>query len=213
MLAKRLMHIYKKLFDAFGPQHWWPAKTPEEVMFGAILAQNTAWKNVEQAIGALKDAGMLSFQSILNLETKDVAQLIRPARFMNLKARALQNYATYFYQRYKCSVRRMRQQPTDTLRQELLALYRIGPETADSILLYALGKPVFVIDVYTKRIMSRHGYLCMDDSYATFQALFMDNLPHEVPLYNEYHARLVRLGNLFCKPKPLCDNCPLKDVL
>lgn len=212
MISGKLMRIYRKLFDAFGPQHWWPATTPEEVMFGAILTQNTAWKNVEQAIAALKDAGVLSFRRVLNLDMQDLAQLIRPARFMNLKARALQCYATYFYQRYGCSVRRMKKQSTDKLREELLALYRIGPETADSILLYALEKPVFVIDVYTKRIMSRHGYLRMEDSYEAFQAFFMDNLPRDVPLYNEYHALLVRLGNQLCKPKPLCNQCPLKDL-
>ncbi|MCX8043353.1 MAG: endonuclease III domain-containing protein [Desulfobacterota bacterium] len=206
------MHIYKQLFRAFGPQHWWPAKTPEEVMFGAILAQNTSWKNVEQAILALKEAGLLSFRRIMSVATEELARLIRPARFMNLKAKALQNFATYFYQRYRCSITRMRLQQTELLRHELLGLYRIGPETADSILLYALEKPVFVIDVYTKRIMSRHGYLSMAHSYEEFQSLFMQNLPADVHLYNEYHALLVRLGNQLCKPRPLCEACPLKDI-
>lgn len=206
------MLIYHALLSAFGPQHWWPADTPEEVMLGAILTQNTAWKNVEQAIAALKAAGMLSFRRIADLDTGELARIIRPARFMNLKAAALQRYAEYFGDRYGFSVRRMRRQPTDRLREELLAVYRIGPETADSILLYALEKPVFVIDVYTKRIMSRHGYLSMEHSYADFQALFMKNLPEDVRLYNEYHALLVHVGNRLCRPKPLCDLCPLRNL-
>ena len=212
-VGRRLLQIYHALYAAFGPQHWWPADTPEEVMLGAILTQNTAWKNVEQAIAALKEAGMLSFQHIAALDTGELARLIRPARFMNLKARALQRYAEYFGDRYGYSIRRMQRQPAERLREELLAVYRIGPETADSILLYALAKPVFVIDVYTRRIMSRHGFLSMEHSYADFQALFMKNLPGDVALYNEYHALLVHLGNRLCRPKPLCSRCPLQTLL
>jgi len=206
------MRWYKTLLAAFGPQHWWPAKTAEEVIIGAILTQNTAWKNVEQAIAALRGAGALHFKAIVALETETLVELIRPARFMNLKARALQSFARFFGERYGYSIRRMKQKPTDELRKELLSLYRIGPETADSILLYALEKPVFVIDVYTKRIMSRHGFLSMGHSYEDFQALFMENLSADVQLYNEFHALLVHLGNRLCRPKPLCDQCPLRGI-
>lgn len=210
MHKQHLMNIYKRLLAAIGPQHWWPADTAEEVIFGAILTQNTSWKNVEQAIIALRQAGQLGFQQVAAMDEQELAQLIRPARFLNQKAQALKVFAAYFGKNYGFSIRRMQYKKTEALREELLGLYRIGPETADSILLYALGKPVFVIDVYTKRIFSRHGCLNMESPYSDFQNLFMDNLPCDAALYNEYHALLVHVGNRFCKPKPLCDTCPLR---
>ncbi len=204
--------MYRLLLDAFGPQHWWPAETAEEVLFGAILTQNTAWKNVEQAIAALKAAGMLNFRRIAAYDVNSLAELIRPARFMNLKARALLAFASFFGSRYGYSIQRMQCAPADRLREELLGVYRIGPETADSMLLYALAKPVFVIDAYTKRIMSRHGFLSLGHSYDDFQRFFMAHLPADVALYNEFHALLVRAGNCVCKPTPLCDRCPLRKL-
>jgi endonuclease-3 related protein len=207
--TKQLMAIYNKLYKAFGSQNWWPADTAEEVIFGAILTQSITWKNVEQAIAALKKRGKLSFKTVATMDERELAEIIRPARFLNQKARALKKYADYFGKKYRYSIIKMKKRELWSLREELLSLYRIGPETADSILLYALEKPIFVIDVYTKRILSRHGFLNMEDSYEDYQKLFMENLPGDVRLYNEYHALLVHLGNRFCKPKPLCDVCPL----
>jgi endonuclease-3 related protein len=207
--TKQLMNIYNRLYKAFGSRNWWPADTAEEVVFGAILTQSITWKNVEQAIVALKEQGKLSFQAVACMDEQKLAQIIRPARFLNQKARALKYFADYFGEKYGYSIIKMKKRELWTLRKELLSLYRIGPETADSILLYALEKPIFVIDGYTKRILSRHGFLNMEDSYEDYQKLFMENLSGDVRLYNEYHALLVHLGNRFCKPKPLCEACPL----
>jgi endonuclease-3 related protein len=212
MRKQNLMDIYTKLLTAIGPRHWWPAESAEEVIFGAILTQNTAWKNVEQAIAALRQAGKLGFKQVAALDAQTLAGLIRPARFLNQKAKALKAFADYFGKTCTFSIQRMRQKKTGPLREELLGLYRIGPETADSILLYALGKPVFVIDAYTKRIFSRHGWLSMEHPYEDFQNLFMDSLPRNAALYNEYHALLVHVGNRFCRPRPLCEQCPLQEL-
>jgi endonuclease III related protein len=209
MNARRLTGIYNKLHAAFGPRNWWPARTPEEVMFGAILTQNAAWSNVVQALQALKSQRLLSFRRIADADEQELALLVRPARYFNQKARALKEFAAYFGTRYNFSLSRMRRRDTLDLRDELLGVYRIGPETADSILLYALEKPIFVIDAYTKRILSRHGILSMQHSYDDFQQLFMKHLPPDTALYNDFHAQLVHLGNLYCKPKPLCGECPL----
>jgi len=206
---KQLMDIYDRLYTAFGSRHWWPAGSAEEVIIGAILTQNITWKNVKQAIAAMKAQRVLSFKAIAEMDEEKLAPVIRPARFLNQKARALKVFAEYFGRQYGYSLPRMKKRDLRELRDELLGLYRIGPETADSILLYALEKPVFVIDAYTKRIFSRHGFLPLEGSYAEYQKLFMDNLPLDVRLYNEYHALLVHLGNRFCKPKPLCTECPL----
>ena len=206
------MAIYNRLYKAFGSRNWWPADTAEEVMFGAILTQSITWKNVEKAIAALKERGKLSFKAVAIMDERELAKIIRPARFLNQKARALKKYADYFGEKYGYSITKMKKRELWLLREELLSLYRIGPETADSILLYALEKPVFVIDVYTKRILSRHGFLSMEDAYDNYQKLFMENLPGDVRLYNEFHALLVHLGSRFCKPKPLCDTCPLRTL-
>jgi endonuclease-3 related protein len=209
MLKPPLMKIYHTLLAAFGPRHWWPAKTSEEVIFGAILAQNTTWKNATRAIAALKNAENLSFKKIATMNLEELAELVRPARFLNQKAKALKTFADYFAKVYQCDIKKMKKFSLEKLREELLNLYRIGPETADSILLYALKKPIFVIDVYTKRILSQHGFMKSDDSYVEYQKFFMDNLPHDMQLYNEFHALIVHTGYLYCKPKPLCDECPL----
>lgn len=210
--TKQLMDIYNLLYTAFGSRHWWPAETAEEAIIGAILAQNITWKNVEQAIAALKARRALSFRALAAMDEEKLAPVIRPARFLNQKARALKVFAEYFGRQYGYSLQRMKKRDVRELRDELLGLYRIGQETADSILLYALEKPVFVIDAYTKRIFSRHGFLPLEGPYADYQKLFMDNLPPDVRLYNEYHALLVHLGNRFCKPKPLCAECPLRSL-
>ncbi len=211
MSSRRLLGMYQKLLAAFGPCNWWPADTPEEVIFGAILTQNAAWSNVVQALQALKGSRLLSFRRIAHADEQELARLVRPARYFNQKARALKEFAAWFGSRYNYSIARMRRRDTAELRDELLGVYRIGPETADSILLYALGKPVFVIDAYTKRILSRHGILSMQHSYADFQILFMQHLTPDTALYNDFHAQLVQLGNRYCKPRPLCDGCPLRE--
>jgi endonuclease-3 related protein len=208
----QLLDIYTRLFIAFGSRNWWPADTAEEVIFGAILTQNTSWKNAEQALAALKANRKLRFKTVAEMDIQALAELIRPARFLNQKAKALKTFAGYLGSHYGFSIKKMGRKDIGSLREELLSLYRIGPETADSILCYALEKPVFVIDVYTKRIFSRHGFLKIKDSYDDYQRLFMENLSRDVQLYNEYHALLVLLGNRFCKPKPLCAQCPLKHV-
>jgi len=212
MSQPSLLKIYESLLSAFGPRHWWPAKTSEEVIFGAILAQNTTWKNVKQAINALKEAEKLSFKDIAKIDSEELATLIRPARFLNQKAKALKVFADYFGTKYNFNIKKMKRLPLAHVREELLSLYRIGPETADSILLYALEKPIFVIDAYTKRIFSQHRFMKIDDSYEAYQKFFMDNLPHDVQIYNEFHALIVHTGYLYCKPKPLCEECPLSNL-
>ncbi len=162
------------------------------------------------ALQALKDAQVLSFRRIAAADEQELARLVRPARYFNQKARALKAFAGYFGSRYNYSIERMRRRDTLELRDELLGVYRIGPETADCILLYALEKPVFVIDAYTKRILSRHGILSAQHSYDDFQRLFMKLLPPDVALYNDFHAQLVKLGNTYCSPKPRCEVCPLR---
>lgn len=205
-----LLDIYTILLENLGHQHWWPADTAEEVIFGAILTQNITWKNVEQAIENLRQHRKLSFRALADTDEKELAELIRSSRYANQKARALKRFAAYFGEAYQYSIKRMAKQPLPRLREALLQQYGIGPETADSILLYALEKPVFVIDIYTKRIFSRHGFLTIETKYGLFQNLFMENLPEDVRLFNEYHALIVKTGNLFCKPTPRCDACPLK---
>lgn len=213
MAKPPLMKIYHTLLAAFGPRHWWPARTSEEVIFGAILTQNTTWKNAKRAIGELKNAGRLSFEAIKKMNEKKLGKLVKSARFFNQKAKALHVFADYFGNMYNFDIKKMKKFPLEKLREELLNLYRIGPETADSILLYALEKPIFVIDAYTKRIFSQHGLMKINDSYDTYQKFFMDNLPHDVQVYNEFHALIVHTGYLYCKPKPLCEECPLSHFL
>lgn len=207
-----LLNIYHTLKKAFGPRHWWPARTVQEVIAGAILAQNTSWENARKALTALKKANSLNFKAIHQIEEKVLAGMVRPARFFNQKAKALKTFAAYFADHYNFSLRRIKNRETLVLREELLSLYRIGPETADSILLYALNKPVFVIDAYTRRIFSRHGFIRGDESYDRVQSFFTGRLPCDTDLYNDYHAQIVFLGNRFCRPKPVCDGCPLKGI-
>ena len=209
--SRALDELYSRLRTTFGHRNWWPAKTAEEVIFGAILTQNVAWSGVELALAALRKAGRLRFKSIAAMDEAELAALIRPARFMNQKARALKSFADYFGRRYGFSIRRMKKCTAESLREQMLSLYRIGPETADSILLYALDKPVFVIDAYTKRICSRHGLLGPDAPYDVYQRFFIDRLACDAALYNDFHAQLVHLGNRFCKTRPLCRDCPLQD--
>jgi len=210
-LKKSLYGIYRRLYSYFGPQKWWPAQSRFEVMVAAVLTQNTNWSNVEKAIGNLKDKGLLKPHKLYSLKNARLAKLIRPAGYYNLKAKRLKNLLRFFILRYQGDMGRMALAEAKVLRQELLMVNGIGPETADSILLYGLGKPVFVVDTYTKRILSRHGIIEEGMDYDGVQRLFMLGLRKDAKLFNEYHALLVRLGKDFClKGKPRCLTCPLK---
>lgn len=209
--AERVNLIYQRLYSHFGPQYWWPAKEPFEVIVGAILTQNTNWQNVEKAIGNLKKYKLLGPGKIFKLPHKRLASIIRSAGYFNIKAKRIKSFLDFFIKYYNGSIKRMSKSDAASLRQQLLSVNGIGPETADSILLYALDKPVFVVDAYTKRIFSRHRLIPQDADYGEVQNLFMQNLNGGTKLFNEYHALLVRLGKEFClKNKPKCKICPLK---
>ncbi|MGB9715821.1 MAG: endonuclease III domain-containing protein [Thermodesulfovibrionales bacterium] len=208
----RLLEIYKKLYDTFGPQHWWPGETPFEIAVGAILTQNTNWGNVEKAISNLKKERALNPESIYYMKTESLASLIKPAGYFNVKAKRLKEFISFLMNEYHGSVERMKKEDVRNLRLKLLHINGIGPETADSILLYALDKPVFVVDAYTKRILSRHGFMEYDRNYEEFQELFHSSLKRDVRLFNEYHALFVKLGKIFCRKKPLCNGCPLEGI-
>jgi endonuclease-3 related protein len=209
MSAAAVLHeIHDLLLARFGPQHWWPGETPFEIMVGAVLTQNTSWQNVEKAVANLKEAGLLSPAALAELPPEVLAEQIRPAGCHNLKAGRLKNLLALIAA--QGGVDALLAQPTAALRELLLAVKGIGPETADSILLYAAGRPVFVVDAYTHRICSRHGLIGEESDYFQLQELFMDNLAEDAALFNEYHALLVRLGKEFCKKsKPKCEDCPL----
>jgi endonuclease-3 related protein len=205
-----LREIYRSLYKSFGPQHWWPGDTPFEIAVGAILTQNTNWGNVEKAIQNLKSRDALSAKVINAMPAEKVAELIRPAGYFNIKTQRLKSFINFLVKEHHGSMKKMKSGETQLLREQLLSVNGIGPETADSILLYALGKPVFVIDAYTKRVLSRHRILDDRRSYDEFQSLFHATLKKDEKLFNEYHALFVKLGKTFCrKSKPLCDTCPL----
>jgi endonuclease-3 related protein len=206
----RLLEIYHRLQDCFGPQHWWPGETPFEVAVGAILTQNTSWTNVAKAIANLKAAGCLDPHKLRELDSEPLELLIRPAGYFRVKAKRLQSFVDWLYENYGGDLRNLEPVKTARLREELLAVSGIGPETADSILLYALNRPVFVVDTYTARIMVRHGLIVPEGlDYHQLQDLFLSNLEPDVALYNEFHALLVRAGKNYCKPTPRCGACPL----
>ncbi len=182
-------------------------------MVGAILVQNTAWKNVEKAIRNLADAGLLDPQTLAKVEAAELAELIRPAGYYRLKAKRLRHLVGFIVDRYDGDLDTMFSTSLGALREELLSLNGIGPETADSILLYAGGLPTFVVDTYTHRILARHGWIGYDAEYYEIKDTFESQLEQDVSLYNEFHALLVRVGHLHCRKTPKCDGCPLKDLL
>lgn len=208
--AAALIDIYNRLFATYGPQHWWPADEPFEVVVGAILTQSSAWTNVEQAISNLKAAQALTPVALHELPLERLTHLIHPSGYYNAKALKLKAFADRLHSRYNGDLRRLFTLDTATLRQELLSIHGVGEETADSILLYAARRPVFVIDAYTKRITSRLGLAPAKDSYGSFQALFAQNLPQDEGLFNEYHALLVRHGKEVCRKIPNCPHCCLR---
>lgn len=206
-----LLEIYERLYRELGPSHWWPGDTPFEIMVGAILTQNTAWTNVERAIERLKAEGALSAEVLDRVEEAVLADWIRPAGYFRIKAHRLKGFIRFFITEYQGRIENMQAHPPDLLRRHLLEVNGIGPETADSILLYALGLPTFVVDTYTYRIFSRHLLIDGDMGYDDLQAYFMDHLPLDPQLFNEYHALLVRLGKEYCRKKnPRCEPCPLQ---
>ncbi|MDD5126593.1 MAG: endonuclease III domain-containing protein [Dehalococcoidales bacterium] len=209
--AQTLTQIYQRLLTRYGLQHWWPAETPFEVMAGAILTQSTAWVNVEKAIGNLKAAGALSPQALRDLPPHELANLIHPCGYYNMKAAKLKAMAEWLRE-YHDNLEKTFSLSLSDLREELLAIYGIGEETADSIILYAANKPAFVIDAYTRRIMSRLGFKPSEETYTAYQRLFMENLPPDASLFNEFHALLVTLAKDACRKKPLCNYCCLKDI-
>ena len=210
-LKERFLELYWRLLDRFGPQGWWPGETPFEVALGAILTQNTNWQNVSRVMAALRTDGELDPVVLAQMPEAELAVRFRPAGYYNLKARRVKNFLTFLAARFANSMENMALEELEPLRAELLSLHGIGPETADSILLYALHKPTFVVDAYTFRILSRHEVVTEPCSYEELRQLFMEHLPWEVPLYQEFHALFVRLGKEFCRPKPRCAGCPLED--
>jgi len=218
MLSDQLKEIYDLLYKQFGPQDWWPGDTPFEVIVGAILTQNTNWTNVEKAITNIKNANLLTPDKLHRLDIAKLAALIRPAGYFNIKAKRLKNFLDWFFENYSGKLENLENVPTTELREQLLSVKGIGPETADSILLYALNRPVFVVDAYTARICARHQLISEDadlfvvsssNHYHQIQETFESNLPSDISLFNEYHALLVHLGKDFCKPTPKCEECPL----
>lgn len=212
MRTETLMDIYHRLYDRFGPQHWWPGQTPLEIIVGAVLTQNTNWKNVEKAIANLKAASLLDLPKLQQVAPDRLAELIRPAGYFNIKAKRLKNLMDWLSSTSGGQIESLRDRSTATLREQLLAVRGIGPETADSILLYALDKPVFVVDAYTARILGRHHLIEEGAGYDDIQSLFENALPKDSALFNEYHALLVRCGKEYCKPKPACRGCPLEEL-
>ena len=199
---------------AYGPQDWWPgADEPLEVCIGAILAQNTAWRNAERALAQLKDAGVLSTLALAALPAEELTEMLRPSGTFRSKSLTVQAFLAHLRERYRGDLARMLARPLGALREELLAIRGIGPETADDILLYAAGHPSFVVDAYTRRIFTRIGVRLESDGYEAWRAFFMERLPADVTLFNEYHALLVRLGARVClKRIPRCSECPLQQI-
>ncbi|MEA3487289.1 MAG: endonuclease III domain-containing protein [Thermodesulfobacteriota bacterium] len=210
-LHEKLCEIYENLNEHFGELHWWPGETPFEIAVGAILTQNTNWKNVEIAIAKLKEADLLDPLRLYAAEESIVAGLIRSSGYYNIKAKKLKTFLRFLQEEYAGDMEEMFKEELWTLREKLLDVSGIGEETADSILLYGGGKPVFVVDAYTRRILERHDIVTRDWSYKEIQELFMNNLPRDTSLYNQYHALFVNTGKYFCRKKaPTCRGCPLE---
>jgi endonuclease-3 related protein len=213
MLTGSLVEIYDLLYERFGPQRWWPAKTQFEVIVGAILTQSTSWRNVEKAISNLENAGVLSVEGILKIDIHELAELIRPSGYYNMKARKLKAIVSFLSEGFGSDLDTLFDRPLDEVRRDLLGVYGVGPETADSILLYAGRRPSFVVDAYTRRIFGRLGIIEPELSYEEARRLFMDNLPSSARLFNEYHALIVRLGKEICRSQnPGCDQCPVRPL-
>lgn len=212
MISEQLTEIYELLLERFGPQHWWPGETQFEIIVGAILTQNTNWTNVEKAIENLKSAQSLTPEKLHGLGISKLAELIRPAGYYNIKARRLKAFVEWLFANYDGQLKKLGEVGSEQLRAELLAIKGIGRETADSILLYAFGRCVFVVDAYTARVAVRHRLIEPGADYEQLRELFESNLPAESALFNEYHALLVRAGKDYCRPKARCAGCPLEKL-
>lgn len=212
-MTVNLREIHDRLFAEYGPQHWWPGDSPFEVLIGAVLVQNTSWKNVEKAIDRLRQNDLLEPRALHAVPLAELEELIRSAGYFRVKAKRLRNLLTFLVERYDGDLDRMFATRLSTLREELLSINGVGLETADSILLYAGNLPVFVIDAYTHRIMTRHGWVEFDIDYHGMQEHFQDNLEEDVSLYNEFHALFVRVGHRHCRKTPKCEGCPLEELL
>jgi endonuclease-3 related protein len=209
-ISNQLKTMHQVLLEFYEPLHWWPGESKLEIIVGAILTQNTNWQNVSKAIQKLKEEGLLDVSALLLVDEKSLGKLIKSCGYYNLKARRLKNFINFLYYKFDISVEKLFKAEWQILREELLRVNGIGPETADSILLYAGEKPVFVVDAYTKRIFSRHGYFSEKENYQEVQHFFMTHLPPDYSLYNEFHAQLVMVGKDYCKKnKPFCPQCPL----
>lgn len=207
-----LNQIYQILLQHFDRQHWWPADGPFEVCVGAILTQNTSWTNVEKAISNLKQAGVLSYRELIQVLDQDLARMIQPAGYFNVKTKRLRNFLNFIRDEFD-DFDRLFSLSHSELREKLLSISGIGPETADSMVLYAFGKPSFVVDAYTKRILVRHSLIDEEADYYQIQEFFENNLVDDPQLFNEYHALLVRIGKNYCKKsKPNCRACPLREI-
>jgi endonuclease-3 related protein len=216
-LRKTLMSMYEAMLSRFGPRHWWPARAhlvPRdrklEICLGAILTQNTNWGNVEKALDSLDTAGAMRVDVLAKMPPARLAELIRPAGYFNVKAKRLKNFIAHVTDRHGGSIEDLLAVPEARLREQLLGINGIGPETADSMVLYAAGKCTFVVDAYTRRICLRHGLISPRDGYEAVKSLFESHVPSRTGLYNDYHAQLVAVGKHFCRPRARCSGCPLE---
>ncbi len=211
MKPPSLNRIYKIFLNEYGKQHWWPGDTPFEISIGAILTQNVTWSNVEKAIAILKNKNLLNPKVLYSKNAEEIAPLIKPTGYYNQKAKKIKNFLEWF-KKYNFSFGNLQGSGLSDIRDELLSINGVGPETADSILLYALFKKTFVVDAYTKRIFSRTGHLTGKEPYETIQVLFHKKFKGDTQDYNEYHALIVKHGKDVCKKKPVCDQCCLFDL-
>jgi len=208
------MRYFDALCAAFGPQHWWPGRSRFEIIVGAILTQNTSWKNVEAAIRNLRTESLLTPGAMERVPVPKLARLIRASGYFRQKAKKLKAFTSFLFKVHHGSVVRMFRTPTSALREQLLAIHGIGPETADSILLYGGNHPVFVVDAYARRILERHNLATPKQSYEELRCFFESSLPSDAQLFNEYHALIVETGKQYCrKSQALCSECPLKSFL
>ena len=203
-----LRGFYDALYRAYGPQGWWPGRTRTEIVVGAVLTQNTNWRNAERAIAQLRAAGLLDWAALREVSAEDLAERIRPAGYYNIKARRLKNLVAWLWARHDGDFDGLASLDVGDLREQLLGIHGVGPETADSILLYGLDLPSFVVDAYTARVAGRHGLIDDGAGYEALKSLFEDSLPADAEMFNEYHALLVEVGKRHCRPRARCDGCP-----
>jgi endonuclease-3 related protein len=212
-MQERLLNIFHVLLDAFGKRNWWPGETELEIIVGAVLTQNTSWKNVEKAIDNMKHHNVLNIHTLYKMDRETLASIIKPSGFYNIKSSRLKNIINVIYNDYSSNILNLNKLDMWDARERLLEINGIGKETADSIILYAFNKPIFVVDVYTKRFLKNHRLYNEENDYDTLQEFFMKHLPNDTYLFNEFHALIVYLCQNFCKKVPLCSRCPLKEDL